>query len=104
MPAHWTAFTARGIRAGEGGLDLDFRRTGRAVRWTLSPVAGSVPLMLVFQPWQPVGGLPEVRVDGADAEVEVRGTGKWRRIALQLPLDGVRTVEVYGAGVSPPSP
>lgn len=101
LPPHWTDFNARGIRIGDSTLDLAYRREGGSATWELGPHMGSVPVMVVFQPWQPVRGIRALRVDGAPAESEVVQETGWTRIALQLPVDRLRSVEVEGEGLSP---
>lgn len=96
LPPHWTRFRARGIRCGEGELEMAFRREGPHVRWTLRPGQGSVPLMVIFEPWQPLQRLRSLRVDGEDAELDVDGQEEWSRVRLQLPVDRERVVEAYG--------
>lgn len=96
FPPNWSRFRVRGIRAGEGALDLGYERQGTRVRWTLGPQEGSVPLTVVFEPWQPVTGIREVRVDGAPAELDVVEEGGWSRVKIQIPADGVRVVELAG--------
>lgn len=102
LPAHWTRFTARGVRAGEGALEVAYDRDGEYVRWTLRPLEGSVPLMVVFEPWQPLSRLRSVRVDGAPAELDVLEQEGWSRVKVQLPADAVRVLELQGESLSPP--
>jgi hypothetical protein len=101
LPPHWTDFSVEGIRVGDSALDLSYRREGSSAAWELRPHIGSVPVMVVFQPWQPVPELRALRVDGAAAESEVDQDSGWTRIALQLPVDRLRSVVVEGEGISP---
>ncbi|HSG48681.1 MAG TPA: hypothetical protein VLA43_12750, partial [Longimicrobiales bacterium] len=96
LPPGWRRFRVGGIRTGEGALGLDYRRDGGVVRWTLRPQEGSVPLMVVFEPWQPVTGIGALRVDGAPAELDVTEEGGWSRVRIQIPADGTRVVELEG--------
>jgi len=97
LPPHWTRFGARGIRCGEGELEMAYGREGPHVRWTLRPGQGSVPLMVIFEPWQPIRRIGSLRVDGEEAELDVDGQDGWSRVRLQLPVDRERVVEAYGA-------
>lgn len=102
LPPNWTRLNVSGIRCGEGALAVGYEREGGLVRWTLRPELGSVPLMVVFEPWQPVREVRAVAVDGTPAELDRLGEGGWTRVALQLPVDGVRVVEVEGEAPSLP--
>lgn len=102
LPPNWTRLTVSGIRCGEGALGVSYERDGGLVRWTLRPELGSVPLMTVFEPWQPLVGVRAVTVDGAPAELDRVSEGGWTRIAVQIPVDGVRVVEVEGEAPSLP--
>lgn len=102
LPPNWTRFVARGVRAGEGALEMAYDRSGGHVAWTLRPLEGSVPLMVVFEPWQPLSQVRAVRVDGAPAELELLEEDGWTRVKVQLPADSVRVLEVEGEALSPP--
>ena len=88
LSPRWTTFRLEGLRVGEGVIDL-------------RPRTGSVPVTMVFQPWFPLGRLRTVRVDGEPVDVDTERDSGWARIAVQLPLDATRSVEVEGEEVSP---
>ena len=98
LPPSWTRFRARGLRAGEGSVEVEWRREGELGTWTLRPREGSVPLTAVFSPWLPWPSIAGIRVDDGPAELEVERRGDWSRIRLQLPVDGPHTIEVEGEG------
>ena len=98
LPPSWTRFRARGLRVGDGSLELEWRLDAGGGTWTLRPREGSVPLTAVFEPWLPWAGLGGVRVDGSPAELDLEARGDWCRIRLQLPVDGPHTLEVEGVG------
>lgn len=102
LPPNWTRFRAPGLRCGEGTLELVYRREAGRARWTLRPQTGSVPLMVIFEPWHPFREVRSVTVDGSPAELDRRGEEGWTRIALQVPVDGIRVVEVEGESVTLP--
>jgi hypothetical protein len=101
LPPRWTTFRLEGLRVGEGVIDLSYQRTGASAEWRLGPRTGSVPLTMVFQPWFPLGRLRAIRVDGEPVDVDTEEASGWTRIAVQLPLDATRSVEVEGEEVSP---
>ncbi len=101
LSPRWTTFRLEGLRVGEGVIDLSYQRTGALAEWRLRPRTGSVPVTMVFQPWFPLGRLRTVRVDGEPVDVDTERDSGWARIALQLPLDATRSVEVEGEEVSP---
>ncbi|MDT8340817.1 MAG: hypothetical protein RQ751_04825, partial [Longimicrobiales bacterium] len=112
LPPHWTRFRVAGIRVGDAVLALEFERSGGHVCWTLRPEAGSVPVMVVFRPWQPLAHVRAIRVDGREAALDVTGAalaappegpgGGWSRVSVQLPVDAPRVLEVEG-DAPPPS-
>jgi hypothetical protein len=98
LPPSWTDFRVRGVRTGEGILQLDYRREGERAVWTLVPREGSVPLTAIFRPWMPWSRIESVRVDDQEAALDVEVSGGWSRLQVQIPVDGEHTVEVTGAG------
>ncbi|GMV06398.1 MAG: hypothetical protein AMXMBFR53_26740 [Gemmatimonadota bacterium] len=98
LPRHLTAFTGRGIRVGESRLTLRYEREGRLHRLTLEPTRGRVPPLVILEPSLPCAGVAATRVDGAPADLDTRGEGARTRVRVQIPLDGVRTLEVEEAG------
>ena len=52
-----------------------------------------VPPLMVFEP-SVAGAVESVRVDGEAAGLEVRQSGGRSVVPVQLPVDGVRTLEV----------
>jgi hypothetical protein len=52
-----------------------------------------VPPLIVFEP-SVAGAVDSVRVDGEAAELEVRRGGGRSVVPVQLPVDGIRTLEV----------
>jgi hypothetical protein len=98
LPPSWTAFRVRGVRTGEGILQLDYRREADRAVWTLVPREGSVPLTAIFRPWLPWARIQSVRVDDQEAGLDVEELGSWTRLQVQIPVDGEHTVEVVGEG------
>lgn len=100
LPGHWTRFAARGIRVEEGHLDLEFEREGPVHRWLVRPGRGSVPLMVIFEPWLPARELASIRVDGEPAEADPRPDADGLRVPLQTPADAVRVIELEAVSPS----
>jgi len=98
LPPTWTAFRLRGIRTGEGILQLDYERDEDRALWTLVPREGSVPLTAIFKPWLPWSRIVSVRIDEQEAALDVEEVGGWSRLQVQIPVDGEHTVEVVGEG------
>ncbi|NNM33320.1 MAG: hypothetical protein HKO53_09650 [Gemmatimonadetes bacterium] len=96
LPAHLSAFTARKIRLGHSLIDMEYRRERDRHRYELSPTEGRVPPTVIFAP-SIAGDVPrQVFVDGQEVELDrIRVGARWR-LHVQLPLDGVRTIEVEG--------
>lgn len=96
FPPHVRSFRAVGLRVGDVRLALDYGREGAVRRFELTPTAGRVPAMIVFEPR--VDGLVRaVRIDGSDAELDTTPVEGGTRLRAQIPLDGPRVVEVEGA-------
>ncbi|HSM61414.1 MAG TPA: hypothetical protein VK849_11475 [Longimicrobiales bacterium] len=96
FPPHVRSFRAVGLRVGNVRLALDYGREGAVRRFELTPTAGRVPAMIVFEPR--VDGLVRaVRIDGGGAELDTTPVEGGTRLRAQIPLDGTRVVEVEGA-------
>jgi len=50
--------------------------------------------MVAFEPSVPCDGVEETRVDGVRADLETRVSGSCTEIAVQVPLDAPRRLEV----------
>ncbi|MDP2956524.1 MAG: hypothetical protein Q8N53_08885, partial [Longimicrobiales bacterium] len=98
LPRQVRAFEARGIRVGDARITLRYQRDGSTHRFALEPTRGRVPPMVLLQPSVPCAGVGEVRVDGAAAGLDTRAEGRRTRVAVQLPLDAVRTLDVDEVG------
>jgi hypothetical protein len=98
LPASWTRFRVEGLRVGDAGLDLEYRREGDRHTWLLRPTAGAVPLTIVLEPRLSLTAVRAVLVDGRPAEVDVVPVGARTAVRLQLPLDADRSLTVEGAG------
>lgn len=98
--------SARGIRAGDAGLDveatIDARRGGDldaapargTARLRVQPAAGAAPLQLLLEPLLPANRLVRARVDGVDAGLSpVHVRPGVLRIPVQVAADAVRTLE-----------
>ncbi|MCG6955926.1 MAG: hypothetical protein LJF04_08035 [Gemmatimonadetes bacterium] len=94
FPTGMTAFRARGMAVGDARVDLEYRRDGTTHRFVLTPREGRVPPMVVLEPWLPCAEVGAARVDGASAGLDATAVGDRSRVRVQLPLDGVRTLEV----------
>jgi hypothetical protein len=93
LPGHIERFTVEGIGIGDARLKLSYRRDGAAHHYEVLPTAAGVPPLVVFEP-SVAGAVESVRVDGEAAELEVRRNGGRSVVPVQLPVDGVRTLEV----------
>jgi hypothetical protein len=94
LPTHSDTFQARNIRVGEVRVALEYHRNGPTHRFVLIPLEGRVPPMVVFEPAVAVGRVHAVRVDGRAAELDTAEAGGRTRVRVQLPLDGVRVLEI----------
>ena len=93
LPTHLRSFEVEGIALGDASLTLSFRRDGSTHRYELAPSVASVPPLVVLEPSVP-GSVTSARVDGADAELDARRVGNRSIVSVQLPVDGVRTLEI----------
>lgn len=94
LPTHADTFRVRNVRVGDVRATLDYRRNGPNHRFVLTPLEGRVPPMVVFEPALAGGRVRAVRVDGKAAELDAVEAGGRTRVRVQLPLDGVRTLEI----------
>lgn len=86
----------RGLRVGDVRIELTCRRSGGRHSFGLVPLAGRVPLNLVFEPLLPLRRIRTVRVDGDEADVDIHRRGGLSGVRLQLPLDARREVTIEG--------
>jgi hypothetical protein len=93
FPPHVRSFSARNLRVAEARIALAYERGDGVHRFRLEPVGGRVPVMAVLEPSLP-GRVGSVRVDGRPADLEVSDQGARTRVAVQLPLDATRTLEI----------
>jgi len=93
LPTHVRSFVVRNVRVAEARVELEYRREGGVHRFRLEPLGGRVPVMAVLEPSLPFRPAT-TRVDGRTAELEVTTEGTRCRVAVQLPLDATRTLEV----------
>jgi hypothetical protein len=93
LPGHIDRFVVDGIGIGDARLKLSYHRDGATHQYEVLPVAAGVPPLVVFEP-SVAGSVESVRVDGAAADLEVRLSGARSIVPVQLPVDGVRTLEV----------
>jgi hypothetical protein len=96
FPTRMDAFRARGLTVGDARVDLEYIRHDATHRFVLTPREARVPPMLVLEPRLPCTRVSAARVDGAPADLDATVAGDRTRVRVQLPLDGVRTVEVDG--------
>ena len=82
-----------GIGIGAARLKLSYHREGAAHRYEVLPTDAGVPPLVVFEP-SVDGAVESVRVDGDAAELEVRRGDGRSVVPVQLPVDGVRTLEI----------
>jgi hypothetical protein len=94
LPTHTNAYLVRNIGVGDARLTMEYRREASSHRFTLTPTAGRVPPMVVFEPAVAGGHVRAVRVDGRTAELDASTEGDRVRVRAQLPVDGVRTIEI----------
>jgi hypothetical protein len=93
LPAHVRSLVVRNLRVAEARIGLEYRREGGTHLFRLEPLGGRVPVMAVLEPSLP-GRVARARVDGAPADLEMSLEGGRTRVAVQLPLDATRTLEV----------
>lgn len=93
LPSHVRTFRVRNIPVGDARVGLEYRREGPGHRFVLTPAEGRVPPMVVFEP-AVAGSVRAVRVDGSAAELDSVEAGGRTRVRAQLPLDGVRTLDI----------
>ena len=96
MPRVVTRFQVRQLRVGEARFTLRWARDGAVHRIHLEPTHGRVPPMVILEPSFPLSRIDAVRVDGAPAALEAWSRKGRSGVQVQLPLDGLRTVEVEG--------
>lgn len=93
MPEHLTRFALDGITLGDATLGFAYERDGSRRTFRLTPDMAATPPLIVLEPTVPSGPI-EVFVDGARADLEVRGTGTSTVVPVQFPLDGPRELVV----------
>jgi len=94
FPSGLKAFRARSLVMGETRVDLDYVRDGSTHRFVLTPREARVPPMLALEPRLPCTAIRAARVDGAAADLDATALGERTQVRVQIPLDGVRTLEV----------
>jgi hypothetical protein len=94
LPAHGDTFEVRNVRVGDVRATLAYHRNGPTHRFVLTPLSGRVPPMVVFEPAVAGGRVRAVRVDGQAADLDAAEAGGRTRVRAQLPLDGVRILEI----------
>jgi len=92
-PATWDRFDVHAMAIGDASIDLEYRRSDRTHRFTVTQQRGSAPLRLILAPELP-GGLRTARVDGSTADLEPVARGDRTGIPVQLALDHQRTLEL----------
>lgn len=93
LPSHVLAFGVEGIPVGRSDLRMDYRRDGGLHTFELLPERAAVPPLVIFEPSVP-GVVEEVRVDGEPAELEMVVADGRTTMAVQLPVDRPRTLEI----------
>ena len=93
FPAHLRSFRAEGITVGSSRLTLSYEREGGAHRFSLEPTAGAVPATVIFAP-RVAGVVAGVRVDGQEAELDLRTEPGHTVAPVKLAVDATRTVEI----------
>ncbi len=93
----WKRFRLQGMRAGEGSVSLDYRRSGATCTFLLRQEGGRVPMNLVFEPWIPFSRVDQVLLGGDRADVELQPNRGGVEIHLQFPLDPERRIRIVGA-------
>ena len=109
LPQSWATCRMGGLWVGDASVDVDYRGTATAHRFSLRQNRGRVPLNLVFAPEVPwpeaeAGPLPgkdgpgtgdvRVKLNGTSANAEVAAAGPRVRIRMQVPLDRETEIEV----------
>lgn len=95
LPAHLTRLSVGGIRIGAARMRLNVERLAGVDRYEFVPEFAGVPPLLVFEPVA-TGPVKGVRIDGAPAVLDRRTEHGRTVVPVQLPLDGIRVVEVIG--------
>ncbi|MDH3269695.1 MAG: hypothetical protein OEN56_00090 [Gemmatimonadota bacterium] len=93
LPRHLESFGAEGLPIGAGSVSIDYRLDRQVRRFTLTPDAGAIPPLVIFEPSVP-GSVSSVRIDGESADLELRRLGAWTVVPVQLPVDATRIIEV----------
>jgi len=94
LPPGWEGLEASGIQVGDTAIDLAVHRDAGAIRFTLTPSAGRIPLNLIFEPVVPVEGVGRILLSGEEVQVDIL-PGKGRTgIRFQFPLDERKVVTV----------
>lgn len=94
LPGHLSAFRVRGIRVGDARLELAYEKDGGVHRFRLEAYQGRVPPMVILEPLLPCAGVAAVRMDGSAAELTHVPDGERTRVRIQVPVDGIRVLEV----------
>ncbi|MDA0327459.1 MAG: hypothetical protein O2958_00400 [Gemmatimonadetes bacterium] len=96
LPSHINGFTVAGITLGDASIGMRYTRDGTTHQFVLTPDIAPVPPLVVFEP-AVVGRIREIRIDGEAADLHVRRLGTSTVAPVQIPIDGVRTMEITTA-------
>lgn len=93
IPSHLTSLAVSGIPVGRCAIRMSYERSGGLYRFELTPEVAPVPPLAVFEP-AVRGRVRAIRIDGTDADLDVRMAGDWTIVPSQLPIDGARRIEI----------
>jgi hypothetical protein len=94
LPGHLNAFELRNVRVGRGGVDVAYAREDLLHRYRLTPSSGGLPINLTLMPSLLGRGLKAARLGGETVQLDWSVHGPRIRPRLQLPVDGLRILEL----------
>ena len=98
IPQAWSTLEVSNLRVGDSRIGLRYRRSSLSHTLVLTPLAGMVPVRVIFEPVIPAPAISQVSVDGKPATLDLqRRAGGWI-IPMQVVLDHERTIVVEAAG------
>ena len=93
IPVHVRRFAVEALTVGDSRIDFRYQRDGPLHTFHLGPRVSAVPALAVVHASVP-GRVGRVTVDGSPATLDVRVSGARSVVPVQLPVDGVRRLDI----------
>lgn len=94
LPRSWNRWSVRNLRMGDARIEVAVERTTGEITVRAAQTEGAVPVRLVLEALTPKRQIGAIRVDGHDAQLEVRRFGDGLIVPVQVDLDNERSLAV----------